>query len=133
MKSWWKFLFVAAVCGFVGYGTVFVVLKRGMIGQRGNFSAAFHPAQDIREEDRNFLDNLVQKQDQDDHQDGSVISAADQNIGEAGTMVASSKPAPRAELVINTEIVRRAELVVHSGRPNRSPHISLQRAISQKP
>ena|SRR6476469_513609 len=116
MKSWWKFLFVAAVCGFVGYGTVFVALKRGMITQR--------------EEDRNFLDNLVQKQDQDDHQDGSVISAADQNMGEAGTMVASSKPVPRAELVINTEIVRRAELVVHSGRPNRSP---LQRAISQKP
>ena len=44
-----------------------------------------------------------------------VFGTPDQNIGKAGTIVSSPKPVPRAELVINTEIVRRGELVVHSG------------------
>jgi hypothetical protein len=115
MKSWRKLLLVAAVCGFVGYVTVFVAPRRDMITQRGNSSRALHLAQNIREEDRNFLDDLVQKQNQDDHHDGNPLSAPDQNIGKAGTIVSSPKPVPRAELVINTEIVRRGELVVHSG------------------
>ena len=110
-----KLLLVAAVCGFVGYVTVFVAPRRDMITQRGNSSRALHLAQNIREEDRNFLDDLVQKQNQDDHHDGNPLSAPDQNIGKAGTIVSSPKPVPRAELVINTEIVRRGELVVHSG------------------
>jgi hypothetical protein len=91
-----------------------------MITQRGNSSRAFNLAQDIRKEDSNFLDDLVQKQNQDDHHDGNPLSAPDQNIGKAGTIVSSPKPVPRAELVINTEIVRRGELVVHSGQPNLS-------------
>jgi hypothetical protein len=55
MKPWRKFVLVAAVCGFVGYVTVFVAPRRDMITQRGNSSRAFHLAQDIREEDSNFL------------------------------------------------------------------------------
>jgi hypothetical protein len=113
-KPWRKFLLVAAVCGFVGYVTVFVTLRRDMITQRGNSSRAFNLAQDIREEDSDFLDRLVQKQNQHDHHDGNPLSDPDQNIGKAATIV-SSKPVPRAELVINTEIVRRGELVVHKG------------------
>jgi hypothetical protein len=115
IKLWGKFLLVAAVCGFVGYVTVFVVPRRDMIAQGGNSSRAFQLAQDTREEDSNFLNDLVQKQNQDDHHDGNPLSAPDQNIGKAGTIVSSAKPVPRAELVINTEIVRRGELVVHSG------------------
>jgi hypothetical protein len=136
MKPWRKFLLVAAVCGFVGYVTVFVAPRRDMITQRGNSSRAFNLAQDIREEDSNFLDDLVQKQNQDDHHDGNPLSAPDQNIGKAGTIVSSPKPVPRAELVINTEIIRRGELVVHSGQPNlsvRPSHLSQQQTISQKP
>ena len=114
MKSRWKFLLVAAVCGFVACVTVFVAPIRDMITQRGNSSHAFHLAQDIREQDSNFLDDFVQKQNQDDHHDGNPLSTSDQNIGKAGTIVSSPKPVPRAELVINTEIVRRGELVVHS-------------------
>ncbi|HEY1477984.1 MAG TPA: hypothetical protein VGF37_09900 [Chthoniobacterales bacterium] len=115
MKSWRKFLLVAAVCGFVGYVMVLVAPRQDVITQRGNSSRALHLAQNIREEDRNFLDDLVQKQNQDDHYDGNPLSAPDQHIGNAGTIVSSPKPVPRAELVINTEIVRRGELVVHSG------------------
>ena len=112
MKPWRKFLLVAAVCG-LGYVTVFVAPRRDMITQSGTSSRALHLGQNIREEDRNFLDDLVQKQNQDDHY--APLSAPDQNIGKAGTIVSSPKPVPRAELVINTEIVRRGELVVHSG------------------
>ena len=115
MKPWRKILLVAAVCGFVGYVTVFVAPRRDMITQRGNSSRALHLAQNIREEDRNFLDDLVQKQNQDEHHEGNPLSAPDQNTGETGAFVLSPKPVPRAELVINTEIVRRGELVVHGG------------------
>ena len=136
MKSRRKSLLVAAVCGFVACVTVFVAPIRDMMTQRGNSSQAFHLAQDIREQDSNFLNDLVQKQNQDDHHDGNPLSAPDQNIGKAGTIVSSPKPVPRAELVINTEIVRRGELVVHSGQPNlsvRPSHLSQQQTISQKP
>ena len=105
-----------------------------MITQRT--SRALSLAQGIRGEDRNFLDDLVQKQNQDDHHDGNPLSASDQNIDKAATIVASPKPVPRAELVINTEIVKRGELVVHGGRPNssvRPSQLSLQQTISQKP
>ena len=83
--------------------------------QKVNSSRAFHLAQDIRKQDSNFLEDLVQKQNQDDHHDGSPLSASDRNIDKAGTIVSSSKPVPRAELVVNTEIVKRGELVVHRG------------------
>jgi hypothetical protein len=114
MKPWRKFLLVAAVCGFAGYVTVFVAPRRDMITQRGNSSRALHLAQNIREEDRNFLDDLVQKQNQDDHHDGNPLSTSDHNYRQSGDNCLSPKPVPRAELVINTEIVRRGELVVHS-------------------
>jgi hypothetical protein len=115
MKPWQKFLLVAAVCGYVGYVTVFVAAIRDMITESGNSSRAFQLAQHIREEDSKFLNDLVRKQNQEGHHDGNLLSAPDQNLGKAGTIVSSPKPVARAELVINTEIVRRGELVVHSG------------------
>ena len=114
MKSRRKSLLVAAVCGFVACVTVFVAPIRDMMTQRGNSSQAFHLAQDIREQDSNFLDDFVQKQNQDDHHDGNPLSTSDHNYRQSGDNCLSPKPVPRAELVINTEIVRRGELVVHS-------------------
>ncbi len=99
--------------------TISVAPRRDRITQREGSSAALSLTQDVREEDRNFLDDLVQKQNQDDHHDGSSLLAPDQNIGKAGTIVAIPKPVQRAELVINTEIVRRGELVVRSGTAKR--------------
>jgi hypothetical protein len=115
MKPWRKFLLLAAVCGFVGYITVSVALRRDMMTQGVNSSRGFQLAQNIREQDSNFLDDLVQKQKRDDHQNGNFLSAPDQNINKAGTIVSSSKPILRAELVVNSEIVKRGELVVHRG------------------
>lgn len=72
-------------------------------------------AQDIREEDRKFLDELVRKQ----NQDGNLLSTPVANTGKFETIESSGKSVPRAELVINREIVRRGELVVHSGTVKR--------------
>jgi hypothetical protein len=127
MKPWRKFLLAAVVCGSVGCVTIFVVSRPHVIAQGGDSSV-----QNILQEDRNFLDELVQKKDQDNRHDRSSLSAADQNSGKAGAMVESPKPVPRAELVINTEIVRRGELVfprrtlnssVRPSRPNLQPTI----------
>jgi hypothetical protein len=115
MKPWRRFFLLTAVCGFVGYVTVSVALRRDMMTHRVDSSGTFHLDQDIRRQDSNFLDDLVQKQNQDDHHDGSSLLAPDQNLDRAGTIVSSSRAVPRAELVINTEIVKRGELVVHRG------------------
>jgi hypothetical protein len=116
MKPWRTSLLVAAVLGFAGYVTIFVAPRRDLITQRSNFFS--RSGSGIRGEDRNFLDDLVQKQD--NHYAGNPLSAPDQNIDKAGTIVPSPRPVPRAELVINTEIVRRGVLVAHSGTPNSS-------------
>jgi hypothetical protein len=72
--------------------------------------------QEVRGEDRKFLDDLVQKQ----NQDGDPLSAPADDIGGAGMIASSGAPVPRAELVIHSEIVRRGELVaVHSGKVKR--------------
>ena len=132
MKPWRKSLLVAAVLGFTGYVTLFVAPRRGMITQRSNSSRAL--AQGTRGEDRDFLDDLVQKQKQDNHYVGNP--PPDRNIDKAGTIVPSPRLVPRAELVINTEIVRRGVLVAHSGTPNssvRPSHLNRPQTVSQKP
>jgi hypothetical protein len=115
-KPWRRGLLVAAVCGFVGYVTVFVAPRRDKTTKGENASRALKLAQDTREEDSNFLNDLVRKENQHDHQHGNPRLAPDQNSGKAGTIGSSPEPVRRAELVVNTEIVRRGELVVvHSG------------------
>jgi len=95
-KSWRQLLLVAAACILVGYGAVLLAQKR-----------------DIRKEDRAFLEDLVQKRNHEDRQDGNTLSV--QNNGNSGTIDSNRSSVPRAELVVNSAIVRRAELVVRSG------------------
>ena len=59
--------------------------------------------QKIFEDDRNFLNELVQKEKQGD----------DPAIGSSGARVL------RGELVVNSEVVRRGELVARDGRVKR--------------
>jgi hypothetical protein len=117
-KPWRKFLLLAAACALVGSVTVFVV-------ERGNFSPVLHHhagplARDIRDEDRKFLDDLVQKQDQHAVLGGNPLSAPVKNIANTGMIGSGNELVPKAELVINSEIVKRAELVVHSGTIKRA-------------
>ena len=69
---------------------------------------------DIRGRDRMFLDELRKKQNQQAVLDNNPLVAM-QNIGETGTIGSGNDPAPKAELVVNSAVVKRAELVVHSG------------------
>jgi hypothetical protein len=92
MHPWRILPLVAAVCLFAGYGAVLLVQTRA-----------------VREVDRHFLDDIVRQQGQ----DADTHSAPGRNIGTASTIGASHPLVPRAELVINSAIVRRAELVVH--------------------
>lgn len=102
----------AAACLLAGALTIFVV-------EKGYFSAARFHDRDIRGEDRVFLDDLVQKQNQEDVLDVNRIAAI-QNIGKAAMIGFGNDPAPKAELVVNSQIVKRAELVVHSGTVKRT-------------
>jgi hypothetical protein len=118
MKTWRrKFVLLAPVCVLVSFVTVVVL-------QRENVSALLYhpgpPARDVRDEDRKFLDNLVQKQKQDEVLAGNSLSDTVQNIGKAARIGPSDEPAPKAELVVNSGIVRRGELVVHGGTIKRA-------------
>ena len=82
----------------------------------------------IREVDRKFLDALVQKQ----KQDSDTFSTLVRNIGPGGTIDSSNTPVPRAELVVNSAIVRRAELVVRGGTVKRK-HQSTTTSLASLP
>ena len=102
----------AAACLLAGALTVFVVGKT-------YFSAAWFHDRDMRGEDRVFLNDLVQKQHQEDVLDTDRIAAI-QNTGKAAMVGSGNDPAPKAELVVNSQIVRRAELVVPSDSGKRT-------------
>ena len=104
-------LVLGVVCLFVAYGTV-LVAERRVVG----------------EVDRKFLDDIVRQQSQ----DADTLSAPGRNIGTASSAPLSPPGVPRAELVVNSAIVRRGELVVHSGIARRSrPSITTSRQNSQ--
>jgi len=87
--------------------------------ERGFFSVVWFHDRGIRGEDRVFLDDLLQKQKQEDVLDTNPIGAI-QNIGKGAMIGSGNDPAPKAELVVNSQIVKRAELVVHSGTLKRA-------------
>ena len=105
LKTGPKIVLFAAACLLPGFFTVFVV-------ERVYFSEAWFHDRDIRGEDRVFLDDLVQKQNQEGVRETDPIVI--QNVGEAAMIGSGNDPVPRAELVVNSQIVKRAELVVHS-------------------
>jgi hypothetical protein len=98
----------SAGCVFVLYVTIFLVHNPKSIAQRGDFS------RDILKEDRRFLDSLFEKMNYDDRRGRQSSLAPIQKIDNASKLESFSKTAPRAMLVVNTEVVRRGQLVVHS-------------------
>jgi len=97
-----------AACVFVLYLTIFLAHSPDTIAQRGDFS------RDILKEDREFLDDLFQKMKHDDRTEWGFSQAPIQKIDNAGKMESSPKSVPRAVLVVNSGVVRRGQLVVHS-------------------
>ena len=82
----------ASVC--LAFVTLIIVYKGDIIAQRDNSAGTLNYSdvpQAISKEDHKFLDDLSQQQSQE----------------------RDSKPAPRAELIVNTSEVKRARLVVN--------------------
>ena len=69
---------------------------------------------DVRQQDREFLDGLVNSEPKDVPAENSPF-ARGRSDEENETLRSSQAPVPRAELVVNTQVVRRAELVAPNG------------------
>ena len=92
MNPWKVFLFLAVVCLFLTYGIVLVAERRA-----------------VGDVDRKFLDDVVRQQSQ----DAQTFSAHGRDVGAASEIPLSQPAVLRAELVVNSAIVRRGELVLH--------------------
>jgi hypothetical protein len=101
------FPLLGAACVAVLYITIFAAHSLKSISQRGDFS------RDILKEDHRFLDDLLQKRNYDDGRGGGSSLAAIQKVDDATSLASSPIAVPRAILVVNSEVVRRAQLVVH--------------------
>jgi hypothetical protein len=111
MKPWRIILSLAVACLFVAYD-IFLVAERRAIG----------------EVDRKFLDDIVQQQSQ----DADTLSAPGRNIVKASKIASSQPTVLRAELVVNSAIVRRGALALHSGIVKRTrPSITTSRPNSE--
>lgn len=106
-----KILLFAVLCVLVASLTVFVV-------KSGYFPPVWNHDRDIGGQDRIFLDELMQKRNQQAVLDTDRMVAM-QNIGKTSMIGSGNDLAPKAELVVNSAIVKRAELVVHSGTVKR--------------
>ncbi len=99
MNLWGIFLFLGVLCLFGAYGIISLAERRT-----------------IGEVDRKFLDEVVQQQSH----DADTLSVPERNKGTASEIPLGHPALLRAELVVNSAIVRRAELVVRSGIGKRS-------------
>jgi hypothetical protein len=113
VKAWAKPVLVvvlgASVC--LALVTLIIVYKGDVFAPRGNSAGTLDYSDvplAISKEDHKFLDDLLQKQNQDNQRQTNSVPG--QNVAKAET---DSKPVPRAELVVNTSEVKRARLVVN--------------------
>jgi hypothetical protein len=92
--------------------TIMILQKGEMIAQRANSLGALSYRsipEAVREEDRGFLDDLFQKQNQD--LPGIATAQNDSKRVPRAKLVVNSSAVKRAQLVVNNAIVKRAELV----------------------
>jgi hypothetical protein len=113
LKTRRMILLLGAACVLTGSMTLFIV-------EKGYFSAIWHNDRDMHAEDHKFLDNLAQKQNQVDGQDADLLAAAAENVPKVGMNGSGDGPAPRAELVVNNKIIKRAELINRGGTVKRA-------------
>ena len=91
--------------------TLLTVHKAEAIAQKGSFawiSGFCGPPQTMSKQDKKFLDDLVQQQNQDNERETASVATSGQNLAK---LESDSKPVPRAELIVNTSPVKRARLV----------------------
>jgi hypothetical protein len=130
---------VVGACALMISLEAFIVQNRETIAQQGNSSgawrfpifsdkrapnvptstgdpgpAAYFTFQSISKEDRQFLDEILRKQNEDGQPQVKPLPTQNRNFGKAGMIGSGNEPALRAELVINTAEVKRAEPVTHT-------------------
>ena len=106
MKVSFRLLLMIGACVFVALVTVCVVRDREMVAQK----LSSRISQAIAKEDQEFLNDLFQIQSQGSQQQVNTARA----------------PLPKTEFEMNSEIVRRAELVVHTGTVKRAQLVQRQ-------
>ena len=105
------FVVVLGACICLAFVALIIVHKGEGIAQRGNSAGTLNYCdipKAISKEDHKFLDDLLQQQNQANQQRTNPIAKPGQNVGEADR---DPKPVPRAELIVNTSEVKRAQLV----------------------
>jgi hypothetical protein len=123
MATRWKFNsrslpLIATACGLAVCIAVLVTPRLGSISANGISSHSSIPEQGIRETDRDFLDDMARKNNQDDHGDDNSLPDPDRNTVKVGTIAENLKAVRRAELVEGTENERHKAKVIHSETPS---------------
>lgn len=119
---------VVGACVLMVSLAAFIIQNRETIARPGNFSdqlarnvpnptddhgsVAYVTFQSISEEDHNFLDEILQKQNQDGRQQDKPAPTHVQN-DKAGIIGSGNEPVLKGELVINTAEVKRSDPVTH--------------------
>jgi hypothetical protein len=110
LKQTKNFFLWSASAVLVFYLSLFVAERSDTLVERGNYSP------DTLAGDRRLLEELFQKPDQTDGPGRQTSLPPGQNISQTTpAMESSSKPVARAVLVVNSELVKRGELIVRSG------------------
>jgi hypothetical protein len=118
---------VVGACILMVFLAAFIVIvqnRETIVHDRG--PVGYPTFQKISEEDHNFLDEILQKLNQDGQQQVEPALAPVQSISKAGIVGSGNEPNLKAELVINNtdvklseqvrhnETVKRAQLVMHN-------------------
>jgi hypothetical protein len=106
VKRWAKSILIIILGAYAGltFVNIVAVHKGELIIQKGNIARTrdfSHPPLVINQEDQKFLDDLFQRQNQ-ENTFAQYAAKAESN----------SKPVPRAESIAGTSEVKRAQLVV---------------------
>ncbi len=129
---------VIGACALMLSMAAFIVKNRDVIPHQGNFSGAgpfpifsdqrapdvpnpsrdagreaYGTFQSISQEDQNFLDDILQRQNQDDQQQGKPAPSQAQIIGKVGNSGSGNEPVLKGELVINTAEAKRSKPLTH--------------------
>jgi hypothetical protein len=136
---------VVGACVIMVSLAAFIIQNRETIGRRAIFSdrralnipnptndpgsVAYIAFQSITKEDQNFLDEILQKQNQDGQQQDKPASTQVQNVDKAGIIGSSNDPVLKGKLVINTA-VNRPEPVTHKEAVKRAQLVTITKRSS---
>ena len=109
LKQTKNFLLWSASAVLVFYLTLFVAERTDTLVEKDTYSP------ETLLGDRRLLEELFQKPDQNDGKGWQTSLPPGQSISQTPTVESSSKTVPRAVLVVNSELVKRGELIVRSG------------------